>query len=402
MRILGVCGSLQARSSNLALLQRAAELCPEGVSLELFDGLRHLPAFDPDLERQAPVEPARSWREAIARSDALLVACPEYGFSLPGAVKNAIDWAIISGELEEKVVAVTACVAHPSRGRRGLGALVGTLRAVKALVVGGAPLVRGPDLDGELRALIDLAVEARRAQRASAAGEPAPRRAGGSKEPSTTEPSAEAELRAAVESLGEGPAPNFEDFLKRFAPQSLAPGETFCRRGEHTGAIAFLASGVAHGYYGAPGEGVLSDGLISAPNFLGDLEALLTGARARLSLEALTGLTLWVANFAELTAFLDRDPYWQRVGRRLVEHFYLQRVRRGHMLRARGAVERYEAFRQEHGHLEPRVPDETIALALGIGVEDLHGARRARRDASAPEQASAAPPHRRSQPPNKR
>src|SRR5262245_57943742 len=160
MQILGICGSLQARSSNLALLRVAAAAVPIGVELIIFDGVRELPHFNPDLEAAAVPESVTRWRDAIANSDALLIACPEYGFSLPGALKNAIDWVIGSGELEGKVVAITAAVPTRERGRRGLGALRDTLSAVRAAIVGGEPIPYGPDFEDEIRELVNALVEA--------------------------------------------------------------------------------------------------------------------------------------------------------------------------------------------------------------------------------------------------
>ena len=163
VRILGVCGSLQSKSSNLSLLQTALRVAPPLAQMLLFDGLRDLPPFDPDLEAsEAPaMEPVRRWRRAVAESDALLIASPEYGFSLPGSLKNAIDWLIGSGELERKVVAITAAVAAPERGRLGLQALRQTLGAVSATIVGDKPIARGAAFDTEvaelMRALVDRA-----------------------------------------------------------------------------------------------------------------------------------------------------------------------------------------------------------------------------------------------------
>lgn len=165
MKILGICGSLQAKSANLSLLQTATTLVPPGVELVLYDGIRDLPLFNPDLETDGAPPPVTALRRAIAESDALLIASPEYGHSLPGALKNAIDWLIGSGELECKVIAVTASTPSADRGRRGLEALKGTLGAVKARIVGGEPIARGPSADEELaallRALVAAAVEAR-------------------------------------------------------------------------------------------------------------------------------------------------------------------------------------------------------------------------------------------------
>jgi chromate reductase len=165
MRILAISGSLQARSANLVLLEAAAALAPPGVEVVVFDGLRALPQFNPDLEADGPLPVVEAWRQAIAASDALLVASPEYGFSLPGSLKNGIDWVIGSAELERKVVAITASVNHPERGRRGLQALRDTLQAVSAVIVGGEPSVRGPEFDAQLSALLQRLVEAARAAR---------------------------------------------------------------------------------------------------------------------------------------------------------------------------------------------------------------------------------------------
>ncbi len=175
MRILAISGSLQARSGNLALLEVAAAAAPAGVDVVIFDGLRDLPPFDLDLEASAPLPVVEAWRTAIAGSDALLIASPEYGFSLPGSLKNGIDWVIGSAELERKVVAITASVNHAERGRRGLKALADTLLAVSATLVGGEPIVRGPGFEQDVAALLHVliaTVEAERA-RSSTAGTPA-------------------------------------------------------------------------------------------------------------------------------------------------------------------------------------------------------------------------------------
>ena len=155
MRILAICGSLQAQSKNRALLTAAAASTPPGVQLVLFDGIRDLPHFDPDLEASPLPASVLRWRQALADCDAVLVACPEYGFSLPGALKNAIDWVIGSGELEGRIVAITAAVPGPERGRRGLQALRDTLSAVRATIVGGEPIPVGPEFERQAGALVD-------------------------------------------------------------------------------------------------------------------------------------------------------------------------------------------------------------------------------------------------------
>jgi chromate reductase, NAD(P)H dehydrogenase (quinone) len=92
-RILGIAGSLRAGSHNASLLRAAAKLLPPGVELEFYDGLRELPPYDPDHDGdQAPAAVARL-RAAIASADGVLIATPEYNGSIPGVLKNALDWA---------------------------------------------------------------------------------------------------------------------------------------------------------------------------------------------------------------------------------------------------------------------------------------------------------------------
>jgi chromate reductase len=93
MRILALSGSLRRDSHNTALLRAAAELAEDGVELELFEGLKAIPPFDEDDETgTAPIAVAQL-RAAIGAADAVLFATPEYNGSIPGQLKNALDWA---------------------------------------------------------------------------------------------------------------------------------------------------------------------------------------------------------------------------------------------------------------------------------------------------------------------
>jgi chromate reductase len=92
MRILGISGSLRRGSHNRKLLRAASTLLPSGVELVEWDGLAGLPAFDEDLENTPPAV-VKAFFEAIEGADALLISTPEYNASLPGALKNALDWA---------------------------------------------------------------------------------------------------------------------------------------------------------------------------------------------------------------------------------------------------------------------------------------------------------------------
>ena len=93
MRILAVSGSLRRASYNTKLLRAAEELAPAGIELELYDGLASLPPYDADLDVEPVPATVRDLRERLAVADAVLISTPEYNGSIPGQLKNAIDWA---------------------------------------------------------------------------------------------------------------------------------------------------------------------------------------------------------------------------------------------------------------------------------------------------------------------
>lgn len=91
MRILGLCGSLRRDSHNLALLREAGRLLPPGAELVIHEGLAEVPPYNADVDDR-PALAVRDLRAAIAAADAVLVATPEYNSSMPGHLKNALDW----------------------------------------------------------------------------------------------------------------------------------------------------------------------------------------------------------------------------------------------------------------------------------------------------------------------
>lgn len=119
--VLGISGSLRRASRNTALLREAAGLAPAGMEIEVVT-LHGIPNFDQDLEEAGVIPDAvRHLRDAIAGADALLIATPEYNFSITGVLKNALDWASRGGEgspLNRKPVAIL-----------GAGGRFGTLRS---------------------------------------------------------------------------------------------------------------------------------------------------------------------------------------------------------------------------------------------------------------------------------
>src|SRR5579872_1647836 len=108
MRILAISGSLRRGSHNTSLLRAAGELLASGDELVFWDGLRDVPPYDEDGEAEAPAAVA-ALRRAVAEADAVLFATPEYNSSVPGALKNALDWAsrpVATNVFRSKPVAV--------------------------------------------------------------------------------------------------------------------------------------------------------------------------------------------------------------------------------------------------------------------------------------------------------
>jgi NAD(P)H-dependent FMN reductase len=108
-RVLVLLGSLRAASVNRQLAELAVEVAPDGVTLTLFDRLGELPLYNQDIDTDDVTEAVRALREEAGRADAVLVITPEYNASIPGVLKNAIDWLSRpygSGALKGKPLAV--------------------------------------------------------------------------------------------------------------------------------------------------------------------------------------------------------------------------------------------------------------------------------------------------------
>ncbi len=92
MHLLGISGSLRKNSLNTAALRACQDLLPAGVTLSLFD-IAAIPLYNEDVREQGFPPAVQQFREQIAAADALIFATPEYNYSIPGVLKNAIDWA---------------------------------------------------------------------------------------------------------------------------------------------------------------------------------------------------------------------------------------------------------------------------------------------------------------------
>jgi chromate reductase len=140
MRILAVSGSLREDSYNTSLLRAATEAAPDGVELELFEpaALAALPLYDQDLEGEALPESVELLRETWGSADAILFATPEYNGSIPGGLKNAIDWAS-RPKFEAALTNQTVSVIGASTGQ--FGALWAQSDLRKVLGIAGARVV---------------------------------------------------------------------------------------------------------------------------------------------------------------------------------------------------------------------------------------------------------------------
>jgi chromate reductase len=93
MRVLGISGSLRRDSYNTMLLHAAQELAPQTMEIHLYEGLAEIPPYDQDLQDELTPLPVQDLRRRVAEADAVVIATPEYNGSIPGVLKNAIDWA---------------------------------------------------------------------------------------------------------------------------------------------------------------------------------------------------------------------------------------------------------------------------------------------------------------------
>ena len=105
-KVFAICGSTRKDSSNLQLLKAICELYKDQLQIEIYTQLAELPHFNPDVtEEQTPLI-IQQFRRKITDADGVLICTPEYVFSLPGALKNAIEWTISTTVFSEKPVAL--------------------------------------------------------------------------------------------------------------------------------------------------------------------------------------------------------------------------------------------------------------------------------------------------------
>lgn len=186
IRLLAISGSLRARSANTELLRAVAALAAPAIEVVLYTGLRELPHFDPDLDREGMTAPppVQALRHEILRADGLLISSPEYAHGVPGSLKNALDWLVSDAAMIYKPIGLLNASPHASHAH---AALAETLRTMSTERVEDACLVlplagrsldaaaisQDPELRPRLRAALDAmaaAVPAYHARRATLPG----------------------------------------------------------------------------------------------------------------------------------------------------------------------------------------------------------------------------------------
>jgi len=118
-KILAICGSTRTRSANLLIINHVARLLSTDAQFEFYNELDILPHFNPDLDKERAPEIVEDLRQKIRKADGILICTPEYVFSLPGALKNAIEWCVSTTIFSEKPVALitasaSGVIAHES------------------------------------------------------------------------------------------------------------------------------------------------------------------------------------------------------------------------------------------------------------------------------------------------
>jgi chromate reductase, NAD(P)H dehydrogenase (quinone) len=144
MRVLAISGSLRRDSNNTALLRALREEAPAGVEVEVWDGLKEIPPYDGDDDVVPGPTQVEAFRSLVREADAVFFATPEYNSSIPGALKNALDWAsrpLATNAFRNKPVAVIGSSAGAFGGvwaaaelRKVLGAMGARVTEVEMAV----------------------------------------------------------------------------------------------------------------------------------------------------------------------------------------------------------------------------------------------------------------------------
>ncbi|WP_165830178.1 NADPH-dependent FMN reductase [Flavobacterium hydrophilum] len=152
MKILAIAGSTRHNSSNFKILKFISENINSQFNVEIFEGLAEIPHFNPDFDTDNPPENVVSFRDKIMSADGILICTPEYVFSLPGSLKNALEWCVSTTIFSKKKVGLITASASGEMGHEQLLLIMKTLETEfekdQQLLISG---IRGKmDADGKI------------------------------------------------------------------------------------------------------------------------------------------------------------------------------------------------------------------------------------------------------------
>lgn len=127
--ILAIVGSASPDSSNQRLVEYLVRLLSEEFEFRIMESLRHLPHFDPALSTTTPPETVAAFRKAVEQADGILICTPEYIFSIPSGLKNALEWCVATTVFDRKPVGLITASAHGAKGHEELKLIMETLSA---------------------------------------------------------------------------------------------------------------------------------------------------------------------------------------------------------------------------------------------------------------------------------
>lgn len=136
--ILAISGSLRAKSTNLTIIENIAQMFADKIDIRIYNDLANLPHFNPDLDTDAPPESVINWRREIKSSEGILICAPEYVFSVPAALKNALEWTVSSADFHNKP---TALITASSLGEKAHESLFLILKTIDADIGENAALL---------------------------------------------------------------------------------------------------------------------------------------------------------------------------------------------------------------------------------------------------------------------
>lgn len=127
--LLAINGSASQRSSNERLIDNLADLVKDHFDVVIYDRLKTLPHFDPQLSGDNPPEAVVEFRDQVAKADCVVICTPEYIFSIPSGLKNALEWCVATTVFSDKPTGIITASAHGEKGHDELRLIMNTIMA---------------------------------------------------------------------------------------------------------------------------------------------------------------------------------------------------------------------------------------------------------------------------------